>query len=606
MIVDFFRRGKGVSSGPLDYLLGKHRDREHATVLQGDVQEVAGLIDTSPYVKKYTAGCLSFYESDLEPEQKQKIMSEFEKCLFPGMSSDQYRVLWVEHRDKVNEETGESRLELNFLIPNVEINTGKRLQPFYAAADLDRVECFKQITNHIHALYDPDDPANRQATKVAKALPTNAKELKTTLDTEVALAIAEGMISDRQSLVKWLGDIGMEVTRQTPKSISIKHPDDAKARPIRLTGALYEQDFRYTDESPSITAAASADYRAAATERYTASCERYDKMLTAKSEYHHQRYRPQSQRDTEAPERSYDSTIAADRAEHGKDQGATAAGHDGTITTATAADRAATSELAAVERLEPRHRTSSKYQENPYQIEYSLDFTSMYNAYQQYLSWVRQQEQIQRNTSKKGTFAADRISDSAENSGIQQNHNRFIQGERGQVDELGITAIKHYRAATAAVTERIAAIGSPELYNRAARAVRSELETVQRNSDKSNQAAGGDYQQAEKPTIARDFAIETTVRYTAAIAAAFSEVGRTVEYRTADYQSLATPNTDRDREATRTIDQTGGRENEFSRAISAKTSRFSATPIREALERVEQRQQIEVEKKQDYDSPRPF
>jgi hypothetical protein len=63
-------------------------------------------------------------------------------------------------------------------------------------------------------------------------LPTNAKELKAALETEVALAIGEGMISDRQSLVKWLGDIGLEVTRQTPKSISIKHPDDAKARPI--------------------------------------------------------------------------------------------------------------------------------------------------------------------------------------------------------------------------------------------------------------------------------------------------------------------------------------------------------------------------------------
>jgi hypothetical protein len=235
----------------------------------------------------------------------------------------------------------------------------------------------------------------------------------------------------------------------------------------------------------------------------------------------------------------------------------------------------------------------------------------MYNAYQQYLSWVRQQEQIQRNTSKKGTFAADRISDSAENSGIQQNHNRFIQGERGQVDELGITAIKHYRAATAAVTERIAAIGSPELYNRAARAVRSELETVQRNSDKSNQAAGGDYQQAEKPTIARDFAIETTVRYTAAIAAAFSEVGRTVEYRAADYQSLATPNTDRNREAARTIDQTGDRENSFSRAISTRVEGFDTNPIHQAIKRLEeQRQQIQVEKKQDYgrdyDSPSPF
>ena len=382
MIVDFFRRRTGLSKGCLDYLLGQNRDREHATVLQGDVNEIAGLIDSSPYIKKYTAGCLSFYEHDLRPEQKQQIMDDFEKCLFPGMAKDQYRILWVEHQDKINLDTGETRLELNFLIPNVEVNSGKRLQPFYAAADLDRVECFKQITNHQYALYDPDDPAHRQATKVAKALPSNTKELKAAIEIEAALAIAEGMVSDRQSLVKWLGDIGLEVTRQTPKSVSVKHKDDAKARPIRLTGAMYEQDFRYTDESADITAAASADYRAAATERHTASCERYDKMLAAKSAYHQQRYRPQSQRDPQSPERSYDSTIAADRAEHGKDQGATAAGHDSTIATATAADRAATSELAAIERLEPRHRTSSKYQENPYQIEYSLDFTSMYNAYQ--------------------------------------------------------------------------------------------------------------------------------------------------------------------------------------------------------------------------------
>ena len=607
MIVDFFRRGKGVSSGPLDYLLGKHRDREHATVLQGDVQEVAGLIDSSPYIKKYTAGCLSFYEHDLRPEQKQQIMDDFEKCLFPGMTKDQYRILWVEHRDKINPDTGETRLELNFLIPNVEVDSGKRLQPFYAAADLDRVECFKQITNHVYALYDPDDPAHRQATKVAKALPTNGKELKATLEIEAALAIGEGIISDRQSLVKWLGDIGLEVTRQTPKSVSVKHKDDAEnARPIRLTGAMYEQDFRYTDESPSITAAASERYRAAATERYTASCERYDKMLAAKSAYHQQRYRPQSERDTIAPDRSNSSDIAADRADYSPSKEATAAGHDRTIAATANTDQTDTSELAAVERLEPRDSRNSKDQENPYFIEYSLDFNSLYHAYQQHIARLYQQKQIQRTTSEISTFAADRISDSAENSGIQQNHNRFIQGERGQVDELGITAIKHYRAATAAVTERIAAIGSPELYNRAARAVRSELETVQRNSDKSNQAAGGDYQQAEKPTIARDFAIETTVRYTAAIAAAFSEVGRTVEYRTADYQSLATPDADGNREAARTTDQTSDRENEFSRAISTKSSSFSATPIREALERVEQRQQKQAEKKQDYDSPRPF
>ena len=607
MIVDFFRRGTGASSGSIDYLLGKNRDREHATVLQGDVNEIAGLIDTSPYVKKYTSGCLSFYEHDLLPEQKQQIMDDFEKCLFPGMTKDQYRILWVEHQDKINLDTGETRLELNFLIPNVEVNSGKRLQPFYAAADLDRVECFKQITNHIHALYDPDDPANRQATKVAKALPTNAKELKAAIEIEAALAIGEGIISDRQSLVQWLKEIGLEVTRQTPKSVSVKHKDDAKARPIRLTGAMYEQDFRYTDESADITAAASADYRAAATERYTASCERYDKMLAAKSAYHQQRYRPQSERDTIAPDRSNSSDIAADRADYSPSKEATAAGHDRTIAATANTDQTDTSELAAVERLEPRDSRNSKDQENPYFIEYSLDFNSLYHAYQQHIARLYQQKQIQRTTSEISTFAADRSNDTAENSRVQHGDNSTVQGTRGEINnDTGSAIIADYRAATAAVTERIAAIGSPELYNRAARAVRSELETVQRNSDKSNQAAGGDYQQAEKPTIARDFAIETTVRYTAAIAATFSEVGRTVEYRTADYQSLATPDADGNREAARTTDQTSDRENEFSRAISTKSSSFSATPIREALERVEQRQQKQAEKKQDYDSPRPF
>ena len=86
MIVDFFRRGTGASNGSIDYLLGKNRDRDHAIVLQGDIQEVAGLIDTSPYAKRYTAGCLSFYEHDMSDKDKQKIMDDFEQCLFPFLS----------------------------------------------------------------------------------------------------------------------------------------------------------------------------------------------------------------------------------------------------------------------------------------------------------------------------------------------------------------------------------------------------------------------------------------------------------------------------------------------------------------------------------------
>ena len=82
---------------------------------------------------------------------------------------------------KKNEETGKEkkqrRLELNFLIPNVEITTGKRLQPFYAKADLNRVDDFKSIVNHKYQLFDPDDPINRRSVKIAKNLPQDKKIL---------------------------------------------------------------------------------------------------------------------------------------------------------------------------------------------------------------------------------------------------------------------------------------------------------------------------------------------------------------------------------------------------------------------------------------------
>jgi len=93
MIVDFFRHGSGLSKGCLDYLLGEDREREHAQVLSGDVDLTAQLIDSSPFAKKYTSGCLSFYEHALSDQDKQQIMQNFEECLFPGLDKDQYQIL---------------------------------------------------------------------------------------------------------------------------------------------------------------------------------------------------------------------------------------------------------------------------------------------------------------------------------------------------------------------------------------------------------------------------------------------------------------------------------------------------------------------------------
>jgi hypothetical protein len=57
MIVKFHPRGRGGGAGPVDYLLGKDRQREGATVLQGKPEEVRELIDASPYAKVHPASC---------------------------------------------------------------------------------------------------------------------------------------------------------------------------------------------------------------------------------------------------------------------------------------------------------------------------------------------------------------------------------------------------------------------------------------------------------------------------------------------------------------------------------------------------------------------
>lgn len=51
MIVKFHPRGRGGGAGPVDYLLGKDRQREGASVLQGKPEEVRELIDASPTPK---------------------------------------------------------------------------------------------------------------------------------------------------------------------------------------------------------------------------------------------------------------------------------------------------------------------------------------------------------------------------------------------------------------------------------------------------------------------------------------------------------------------------------------------------------------------------
>ena len=231
MIVKFHPRGRGGGAGPVDYLLGKDRQRDGASVLQGKPEEVRELIDASPYAKKYTSGVLSFAEQDLPPGQRETLMASFERVLMPGLDKDQYSVLWVEHRDK-------GRLELNFLIPNTELLTGKRLQPYYDRADRPRIDAWQTIVNGSLGLHDPNAPENRRALVTPSALPETKQEAAQAITRGLLALASSGELKTRQDVTEALESAGFEVVRTTKSSISIADPDGG--RNIRLKSVRAE------------------------------------------------------------------------------------------------------------------------------------------------------------------------------------------------------------------------------------------------------------------------------------------------------------------------------------------------------------------------------
>jgi hypothetical protein len=281
MLVKFHARGKGGGSGPIDYLLGKDRKREQANVIRGNPEQTRELIDSIDFKTKYTSGVLSFEESDIPEHQKQELMDELERHLMSGLDRDQYDCLWVQHQDK-------DRLELNFVIPNVELQSNKRLQPYYDKIDRARNDNFQSWVNAKYDFADPNDPSRRRAMSYAHNLPNAHKEVAEHITNGLLAVIQAGDISDRDDIIKSLESNGFAIARKTKKSISISVPGLAKN--VRLNGAIYEQDFRPSQNLRNDIERQSQAYREQRKRRAEQARQEYEKQVASKSKYNRDRY----------------------------------------------------------------------------------------------------------------------------------------------------------------------------------------------------------------------------------------------------------------------------------------------------------------------------
>ena len=232
MIVKFFAHPKsgGSPRGSMNYLLKKNEDEFQ--VLQGNPRLSVDIAEGLDFQNQYTVGCLSFEEASLPDAHKQEIIQKFEETFFAGLEPEQYNICWIEHTDK-------GRLELNFFVPNVELESGKRLSVYYDKSDRSLADNFKKIINQTYGLSDPDAPQKRQMTVSSKNIPKDKKIAQEAINWLLEGELEKGRIQTREDVLNCLTEAGFEIARVTTKNISIK----TDGQNLRLKGAIYEQSF---------------------------------------------------------------------------------------------------------------------------------------------------------------------------------------------------------------------------------------------------------------------------------------------------------------------------------------------------------------------------
>ncbi len=239
MLVKFWgtNQGGGDGDGSVNYLLNERVEQGTAKVLKGDPNLTKSLLLSLTQKHKACVGCLSFEESNIDEGLKYELMESFENALLTQEMQGRYNILWVEHTDK-------GRLELNFVIPKIDLERQKAFNPYYHKVDLKRIDTWQNVVNLKYTFTNPKDLKKQQIsnyhntkTPQGKAIFKNYKEL----DNYLYNAVTQGLLNSRAEIIELLQASNYEITRQGKDYISVKLPNQQKAK--RLKGIIYDERF---------------------------------------------------------------------------------------------------------------------------------------------------------------------------------------------------------------------------------------------------------------------------------------------------------------------------------------------------------------------------
>lgn len=303
MLVKFFRRGAGGGKGPVEYL-SEEKDaygikREPAPeLIKGDPLQTIQLIDSLDFKYKYCSGVISFAPEDApSEEQQQELMDSFEQTAFAGLESDQYSILWVRHTH-----TNNNRVELHFVTPRVELNTGKSLNIAPPGWE-NYYRPWRDYWNYSQGWARPDDPerartyqpgyqalidAQNDRLELNGHKPQTREDVRKIITNYVGEKIKLGQIKDRNDIVKALEDSGFIITRQGEEYLTVDH-DSIKKR-TRLKGGIYSASWRLREKLTTEVRTGTETDRKFTEQRIKEAEAELRERMYKRSEYYQSRY----------------------------------------------------------------------------------------------------------------------------------------------------------------------------------------------------------------------------------------------------------------------------------------------------------------------------
>ena len=311
MLVKFFNRGTGKGKGPVEYILKETSAqgiiREPLPeLIKGNPQQTINVIDSLDFKHKYTSGVISFAPSDAPtPEQLEAVINSFEDTAFAGLEPDQYDILWVKHTHTGGGATAlaeRGRVELHFVTPRVELNSGKSLNIAPPGSN-KYFEPWRDYWNTFQNWASPNDPqrartyypgyqalidAQNHRLELNGQKPLKRDDARKMITNYLTAYIENGQIQNRNNIVTTLENSGFTITRQGDNYITVTH-DDLDKR-IRLKGGIYSASWRLGEEPTTEARTGQTQGQSDPKAELTTISERLAAHIQRRSEFHRQKY----------------------------------------------------------------------------------------------------------------------------------------------------------------------------------------------------------------------------------------------------------------------------------------------------------------------------